>query len=592
MNYDADVLVIGAGLAGLTAARLLKAYGLKAIVLEGRARLGGRANSIQLEGNGLAAEVVEEGCNYLHGCDMEQPLFLLAARLGIPTAIAAGDLGCQYGGWESVELAEWHDNGQKVPPEEILDATLLLQHVTYGMAVLAQDRNDKPTAEQLFQEALQLVLQRRVACERRREAVLTSRERALLYKIRGRHFGYAAPCSRMPPTMMVMCSSSSKAREVFQDGHWPHSEEGLREGLLRLWQRKFDIIQSLPPGVEAAVVEEPEDEMEDRLLLGGGFRTFIDCLAENVEIHLKDPVKEVQQDDHGVKMSLLTGKSFRASFGIITVPSGVLAGLHPENQIKFHPPLPAEKLMAIKRLSIPHCGASTHEKVLLRWTPTDPFVVKKLDPQGAALQFETTDARFHFLNLHKYGRTGQLLCHIWGDAQWEEHQHLQDEEVVLAVVNGLRAMFGQDWISFPTLWKVTRWSLDPFALGAYTEFQDVLASEDDRDIYMRAEGRLLFAGEGAVPGEAGAQCTHGAVFSGTSAAMTVLGRDMGLTGKEAENLSDLRGYGPLGFNVAALVEVLATGQPAKKAAADHVTNLLWPKTWISIPWMCGALGMS
>ena len=192
----------------------------------------------------------------------------------------------------------------------------------------------------------------------------------------------------------------------------------------------------------------------------------------------------------------------------------------------------------------------------------DPFVCKKLDPPGAALQFETTDARFHFLNLHKYGRAGQLLCHIWGDAQWEAHQHLKDEEVVLEVVKGLRAMLARDdrdLISFPPLWKVTRWSLDPFALGAYTEFQDVLASEDDRDIYMRSEGRLLFAGEGAIPGDDGAQCSHGAVLSGASAAMTVLGRDMGMTDQEPEHLADLRGDGPLGFNVAALVEVLATG---------------------------------
>ena len=566
MSNEADVLIIGAGLAGLTAARVLRAYGVKSLILEARNRLGGRANSLKLEGNGLEAELAEEGCNYLHGCNSEHPLFQLAARLGIPTAIAAGDLGCQYCGWESAELAEWHDaaTGQQIPMEEVLDVVLLLQQVTYGMAVLAKDdaiKETHPTAEVLFQKALQEVLQRRVLAQRRASPVLTSREEALLYKIRGRHFGYVAPCSRMPPTTMMSCSSPTRAAKAFQDGNWPHSDEGLWDGMLRLWQRKMAIIQSLPPGAGAAVVDEPEDEMEDRLLLGGGFRTFIDCLAKDLSIHLSDPVKEVLQEQKCVQMSLSSGQRFKGTFGIVTVPSGVLAQLHPDSQIQFQPPLPLEKLRAIKRLSIPQWGACTHEKVLLRWAPNDPFVTRKLDIQGAALQFETTDTRFHFLNLHKYGRKGQLLCHIWGDAQWEAHKQLQDEEVVSEVVKGLRAMFSdeQDLISFPPLWKVTRWSLDPFALGAYTEFQDVMASEEDRDIYMRAHGRLLFAGEGAIPGDFGAQCTHGAVLSGAHAAMTLLESTF-----HQANPMALRGDGPLGIDVKSLVEVLATGVEATK----------------------------
>ena len=84
----------------------------------------------------------------------------------------------------------------------------------------------------------------------------------------------------------------------------------------------------------------------------------------------------------------------------------MLAGLCEESRIRFQPPLPEDKLLAFKRLSIPRRGASTHEKVLLGWRDTDAFVVRRLDSPGAALQLETTDLRFHFLNLHKYGRKG------------------------------------------------------------------------------------------------------------------------------------------------------------------------------------------
>ncbi|CAJ1394603.1 unnamed protein product [Effrenium voratum] len=258
-----------------------------------------------------------------------------------------------------------------------------------------------------------------------------------------RHFGYVAPCTRMPPESLVS-GCGKRAKQIFQDGQWPDSEEGLRDGMLRLWRRKLKIVSELANGPEACVTDVPDDDLEDRLLLGKGFQSFIDCLAEGAKVQLDDPVKEVSQDGTGVTMKLRSGKSFRGSFGIVTAPSGVLAELHPDSAIQFQPELPEDKRRALRRLSIPYRGASTHEKVVLRWPKSDPFVAAKLAPPGAALQFETTDVRFHFLNLHKYGREGQLLCHIWGDANWEEHSSLGDEELALHVVNGLRAMFPKD----------------------------------------------------------------------------------------------------------------------------------------------------
>ena len=45
-----DVVVIGAGLAGLACAKALKAGGLDVVVLEARDRLGGRVHSIDVDG--------------------------------------------------------------------------------------------------------------------------------------------------------------------------------------------------------------------------------------------------------------------------------------------------------------------------------------------------------------------------------------------------------------------------------------------------------------------------------------------------------------------------------------------------------------
>ncbi|MGH7728578.1 MAG: flavin monoamine oxidase family protein [Vulcanimicrobiaceae bacterium] len=61
---DADVVVIGAGAAGLTAARSLAARGLRVIVVEARDRVGGRAWSVPTVRAAVPAEL---GAEFIHG---------------------------------------------------------------------------------------------------------------------------------------------------------------------------------------------------------------------------------------------------------------------------------------------------------------------------------------------------------------------------------------------------------------------------------------------------------------------------------------------------------------------------------------------
>ena len=59
-----DVVVIGAGAAGIAAARRLLRPGLSVLVLEARDRIGGRAWTVRAEGEGL-----DMGCGWLHSAD-------------------------------------------------------------------------------------------------------------------------------------------------------------------------------------------------------------------------------------------------------------------------------------------------------------------------------------------------------------------------------------------------------------------------------------------------------------------------------------------------------------------------------------------
>ncbi|XP_030482890.2 polyamine oxidase 2 isoform X3 [Cannabis sativa] len=86
-----SVIVIGAGMGGLAAARALHDASFQVVVLESRDRLGGRVHTDYSFGF-----PVDLGASWLHGVCNENPLAPLISRLGLPLYRTSGDNSVLY----------------------------------------------------------------------------------------------------------------------------------------------------------------------------------------------------------------------------------------------------------------------------------------------------------------------------------------------------------------------------------------------------------------------------------------------------------------------------------------------------------------
>jgi monoamine oxidase len=103
-----DVIIIGAGAAGLMAARELAKKGLKVLILEARDRLGGRINTINHPGSGIN---LEAGAEFIHG---KLPVTLkLLKEAGLEHVVTTGS-------FYEVTKGEWKKDKAIIGHEEIV----------------------------------------------------------------------------------------------------------------------------------------------------------------------------------------------------------------------------------------------------------------------------------------------------------------------------------------------------------------------------------------------------------------------------------------------------------------------------------------
>ena len=428
-----DVIVIGAGIAGLSAARALADRGVNVQVLEARDRIGGRVWTV---------DRLDLGAQWIHGTE-GNPVTTLCRQLGIPLLYVGGD-SSYLGGWENLHLL---DSGGK---------PVSLNSKTRSIAVADAIRDE---------------------FERWRSARSPGKS------------GDLPAAAAFARVMRRRGLDASKAREA----DW-HVRINTRDD----WGGFRDTLSALYWEEGYQVYGYGDSAFPD------GYGVLAERLAQGLPIRLNTVVSAVSHGGNGV--TVLTGNGeFRADAAIVTVPLGVLKS----GALKFQPALPRAKRDAIRRLGV-GCLAKLALFYDKPFWPHEPYVFGLAD--GA-------DAMSPSLAVNLWV-THRLPCleFIVGGELGQQLERWPLDRAVAWAQAALRRMFGQAPQPVRTL--RTGWTLDPFALGAYSHIP-VGATPADLDALAAPVGkRLLFAGEATCRQHWA--CVHGAHVSGLREAARLL----------------------------------------------------------------------
>ncbi|MBX3191256.1 MAG: flavin monoamine oxidase family protein [Labilithrix sp.] len=286
---EIDVIVVGAGFAGLAAARALSRVWLRVVVLEARDRVGGRAHTRVVDGGPW----VDLGGQWIGPTQRE--VLALANELEIETfpTFTEGD---------NLVVAE----GKKRRYRGLVPRVSPLALLDFGVARWRLDRMAKevpldapwkaPRAEEWDSTSLGDWLDANLKTKTARRLFEAALETV-----------YAAP-----------------AREL----SLLHALFYVRSG------GDLDMLLGTERGAQATRVS-------------GGMQGFAEKAAASLDVRLSCPVKRIEQDEEGVTVSFDAGgarRSLRASEVIVAIPPGLVA------DVAFAPALPPERAELVARM--------------------------------------------------------------------------------------------------------------------------------------------------------------------------------------------------------------------------------------------------
>jgi monoamine oxidase len=418
------VIVVGAGVAGLGAARALKNQGAEVVVVEARDRIGGRLATDWSLGPDAPFEI---GAGWIHGPSPDNPAKQLADAAG-----------CSYFLTDDYSIRLYDPDGAE------------------------WDADEMAWVDEEWAEALWTVDQ----------TLDYSDKRSLAQAIRDLY-----------PSAL--------------------QEPGLRWAL-----SAYTEFSKGAPIEDLSAVYHDDDKVFDGadVVVANGFDTLLKPLADGLDIRLGTPVEWIWHDSaDGTEIGLAGGETIWADYLICTLPMGVLKA----GSVEFDPPLPDDHRRRIDGL-----GFGSVTKLALKFD--QPFW--DIETQYFGIVTEEKGRWNYWLNYRTFSRENVLLGLSVG-AYAPVADAMNDAAMQADGLAVLRGVWG-DAVTEPTQMLATRWSRDPFALGAYTYPRPGGRPSQFDDLGDMIEGRMVLAGEHTTFDYAGT--VHGAYMEGLRAAEAVI----------------------------------------------------------------------
>lgn len=410
----ADVIVIGAGIAGLAAARRLVDLGYDVIVLEAADRTGGRLHT-----DWTLGVPFEEGAGWIHG-PIDNPMTALAKETESAPFVT-----------DDESFAVFTEDGEEVDYDRVIglwpefDAIIARIDATFD--------NDRPLVDAI----------KRVARTQWND-----------------------------PLIRWMFSAYTE----FSTG-------GPLENLSALYH------------------DDDEAFDGDDVVLTTGLDRLLLPLAKGIDVRLGQVVTNVEYERGEGATVTASGVEYESDFVVCTAPLGVLKS----GAIDFAPRLPKTHRNAVKRIEM---GNVT--KLALEFDA--PFW--DTDTQYFGITTSEKGRWNYWLSYRTFSDANVLLGLSVGNYA-ARAEAMDDETMVADAMDALRSAFGPG-IPDPKRHLATRWSKNPFALGAYS-YSNLGARPRDFDAFAKpVADTLLFAGEHTTFKYHGT--LHGAYLSGLLAA--------------------------------------------------------------------------